>query len=259
MCRLMLLTATDLSRRDAKDITDRTMLLSAGEGNHHGWGILTANKLFKGIESYLYRNSSWMDVAIDQDRIIPIMAHVRAASRGTRITEAEVQPFLFSDGSSQLTGMHNGTMYRSWADNKVPLDSPHSDTYRIFHRLYRMLGDGWVSKNLIEEWLSAYEEQSSFAIMLRRGKNIAVFRNEKRALYYSFVGNGIFVTTSFGVAQHIVDWAGKELFLPMTAPRELDPAMLWSIPIGSRVIDGESLSFSGMQKRRHHRLIRKRS
>ncbi len=256
MCRLLLLTATDISRRDIADIVDRTLLLSAGEGNHHGWGILTANKLFKDAGSYLYRKDAWINVASQQERIIPVMAHVRSASRGTRISNAEVQPFLLSENNMpQLSGIHNGTIYRSWADNQVSLDSPSSDTFRIFHRLYRMLGNRWVDKAIIEEWMSAYEKQSSFAIMLRRGKKIAVFRNDKRMLYYSYIGNGVFITTSLGVAHHIVEWANRELYLPMTEPRELAANTLWHIPIGSRVIEYEELSFDRMKDKRFRRIV----
>jgi len=256
MCRLLLLTATDLSRRDVADIVDRTLLLSAGEGNHHGWGILTSNKLFKDGGSYLYRKDDWINTASEQERIVPVIAHVRAASRGTRISNAEAQPFLLSEnGMPQLSGVHNGTIYRSWADNQVPLDSPHSDTFRVFHRLYRMLGNQWVDRAIIEEWLSVYEKQSSFAIMLRRGKRIAVFRNDKRMLYYSYVGNGLFITTSLGVARHIVEWADRELYLPMTEPQELDANTLWHIPIGSRIAKGEKLSFDGMKEKRFRRNV----
>lgn len=253
MCRLLFCNSADIQVDDILAIVDRAMLIGAGEGNHHGWGVSLPEGVVKEGRSYIYQNATWSHLARYFNSVVPIMGHVRAASLGTAITDEEAQPFEFDN----FVGMHNGTFYRSWKDNQVPLDAPHSDTYRVFHRLDRMLSGGTgINNDVIEEWLAGYDRQSSFAIILKeqkeynRGGKIGVeedyyiLRNRRRVLYYSTLGKGIFVTTSLNVLQNIANWSANNLGIKFGKMEQLEDGFLYKI--SGKTMFARSLDFSCM-------------
>lgn len=207
MCRMCALTNTDSDGMLRPLILDRMMLLGNADQTPQkdGWGVTDGQHLFKASGPYRqYAHANWMD-ALETQKIW--LGHVRQASSNTSSTDAEAHPYQFK----HFTAMHNGGFGGTWkpCNNSVPQGSPNTDSWRAFFVLNTMLEDGKVLPEIIDQWLSLYEDDSQFVLFIMHNHQLHIVRGPKtRYMSFGEHGNGLIFHTDDAVLKSMNDWLG---------------------------------------------------
>lgn len=208
MCRLLAITASDISSNAKVDILDRSMLLLRTEFQKDGWGISDGINVWKSANQYSdgrLNEFDWMN-EIDTNRII--IGHLRSASFGTNKTQLENHPFVFDDKNDKnqkchkFIAMHNG----KFDGVHIPkwCGEPVSDSYQAFKKLTQSPA---IHSASISKWLSEFEVGSTFAFMILQNNCLYLARDEKCKLYYAPLGNGIITMTSAEILEQVRSYA----------------------------------------------------
>jgi len=253
MCRLVALTATNVSNSEVAKILQLAMIASQASDsqNKDGWGVSSSwGNYMKNSGSFLASGQEWIDHVVNsRTRYTPALAHLRNSSAGTSVTVKEAQPFVFesNDGIS-FVGMHNGRMdgsysgWRSWQTGDA-----NSDSWRVFSRLNQMMLDKnqrTVNADLITEWLNAYDDSSAYVFVIASGSDIYIVRNNLRDLHCMRCGNGFLITTSADAARFVRNSASLHSIstvFPDKDPSAFIQDRLYHIRAGSHEIGFEEL------------------
>lgn len=252
MCRISLLTATDVPQYSAALLLHDLMLRSNADSQPDGWGIYLdgCGIQHKSAAPYWQGSSQWMHDYMDQSTPDGynngvMLGHVRTASAYTGRADKDSHPFTFlnDDGSVRFVAAHNGQINGSYVPYVYDASAPNVDSYRAFLKLSEMLGaDGTIDASLIDAWLAHYECGSAFVITLIRNGTLYVLRNDKRPLHFANIGNGFVFNTSLMILEASRDYAKRVLGLDMTDPKGMRHNMLFEIPIGEHDVSASELT-----------------
>lgn len=209
MCRLCAMTACGEGEglgQTMRALAMHNMLITNNADRtpqRDGWGVTDGVKIFKAGGSYrAYDPEPWMR-EIDHNRMW--MGHLRNASAGTSLSDTAAHPFEMK----HFIGMHNGNMTGTWSvvANKVPEGSPNSDSWRAFHKLDLMLDEGPALEEIVDQWLSLFEHDSAFVMMLMHNQALHIIRGPKtRDLYYAPYDTGFIFNTDQEVLKGMRAW-----------------------------------------------------
>jgi len=206
MCRICALTNTDHSPI-FRPLLMHTMMLSANADSvpqRDGWGVTDGNYLCKAEGSFRnYLHSSWME---NMETRHMWLGHVRNASTGTSTTKEASHPYRFK----HFVGVHNGNFGGTWREmpNGTVPDSINTDSWRAFYILDMMLEQGKFLPSIVDEWVSRFDDDSAFVVMLLHNQQLHIIRGPKtRDMYYGEHGNGFIFHTDATVLKTTHDWA----------------------------------------------------
>lgn len=198
MCRICALTNTDHAPLFRPMMLDRMMLMGNADRTPQkdGWGVTDGNHVFKAKDAYReYMHANWME-AFDTRSIW--LGHVRHASANTALSDDAAHPYKFP----QFIGVHNGCFQGTWREmpNPTPEGAINTDTWRAFYLLNKELESGKLLPDVVDAWLSRFDEDSAFVVMLIHNQQLHIIRGPKtRELYFGEHGNGLVFHTDQNV------------------------------------------------------------
>lgn len=241
MCRLCAVTATDQDSF-VIDVLDRMMLVSEGEGiNDDGCGVSNGTELYKSILPYSHTLLGLFNKErfLTAERIL--LGHVRKASTLTARTRDESHPYEFLiKGSRMLHAAHNGWITPTGTHKH---GTPDTDSWRAFNSLVEMLEDsetGDLTSEIMEQWLSQYEDRSQIGLLLLYDGVLHVFRHNK-PLHAMAFGNGYLINTSKQVLIVMAAWLFARHGVPMSEPFELPDETHITFHAGNPTFYGQSI------------------
>lgn len=241
MCRISLITDTTTPRRNRAMLMHDMMLRSNAEAQFDGWGVYfprtDALGYYKGAGSYLRAQSHWLDHFVNDTADGMLLGHVRSASPNTARSQHESHPFVFvnEDKSVRLVGAHNGMFNGSYEGYVYLHGDPSVDSFRVFSSLSDMLDGREITAELIDTWISQYEEDSAFAITILQNDRAYIFRNTKRELHIAQLGSGFIMNTSPDVLEGTRAYARVMFDIEIGEPQLIDPSTLFVLTCNDSV------------------------
>jgi hypothetical protein len=218
MCRLTLLTASAGSLGGAgvkRLLMHQTMLYSVADDNQaFGSGLSDGLTVKKSGHSYARFGMSWLPY-LAPDR--SWLGHVRMPSPGTdRSSALAAHPYSFQNGEAPFILAHNG--YMTPTGFAAGPHEPDTDTYRAGVLLEEMLGGRLLQRDIVEEWLSLYNDRSSSSFIILQNDFALVLRLQ-RTLYAVSVGDGMLINTSQDVLHGVRNTFLQFFNLRMSEPQ----------------------------------------
>jgi len=207
MCRLCLLTATNIGPEVKKEIAHETLMrASHGDaGQRDGWGVTDGRRITRSVNWYFEDVPTWKHELFGDGFLL---GHLRKASAGTRRTVAECHPYTFETNHGPLIAAHNGYFdggrYTGWSN-----DMPGTDSYRALNQLALLINEQGVAElkpEIITDWLSTFYDTSHYAVMLLWRDRAYVVRGRTRPLSALRVGNGYLFHTDATVTKFMQDY-----------------------------------------------------
>jgi hypothetical protein len=222
MCRLVAIVGGVPPHLRSK-VLDRMLIVASADasqgafgGHTDGTGISDGEYHWKTSKAAPAAGLPWVN-ALEMAR--PLVGHVRRKSTGTGATALEAHPYPFVVEATDAKGgkkeprmlhvAHNGyftgvrsRLWASWNDPAVP----NSDTYWAGHELATLLADrdaDELTPALLTEWLSEYNGDSAFALMLYYNGQLTVIRGPGRSLHVLPLGADL-TTLTIGQAAPVL-------------------------------------------------------
>lgn len=191
MCRNILITDRTLTEDQSRLLLLTAFLAANADGQKSGFGLSNGVVIRKSKEQP-------RDAVHDVLRM-PLVGnvlqgHVRSASPGTSLTDAESHPFQFRD----WTAAHNGG-FGPWKRQNQFV--PNSDSYDAFTTL-QSIDNGELKTDTLNRWLSAMNASSKFVCTFLRydGSSVIVRGDHQREMHFFPLNNGWCFATTYILA-----------------------------------------------------------
>lgn len=193
MCRNILITDRTLTEDQSRLLLLTAFLAANADGQKSGFGLSNGEIIAKSKEQP-------KDTAQDVLKQVPLVGeilqgHVRSASPGTSLTDAESHPFRFR----HWTAAHNGG-FGPWKRQNPFV--PNSDSYDAFTTLQSIDSQGELKAETLNRWLSTMNASSKFVCTFLRynGSSVIVRGDHQREMHLFPLNSGWCFATTYILA-----------------------------------------------------------
>lgn len=232
MCRLLAYTGS-VNAAMRRLLFDQLMIRSVADYDQsYGAGVTDGINMFKSGHSYMTVGDQWLN-ELDPSRVW--MGHVRKPSKGTAAASTVAShPFFFPNG---LIAAHNGYISDTGESGQ---GEPNVDSFRALKQLATAVGDGEITKELLNAWIESFGPGSEWAFMIYHRDTLYIVRGVRPMYYASQAGGVIFSTSSdvlFGYRRWCENTFGQDLVVGKI--KELGQHRVATVRLGERMLIGQ--------------------